>query len=117
MTDHTKPIYVDLVTPKFHWLIWKDGPCVFYCIFFTGALRRALSCLYHIFWCIGPTAVLMLFSMITHFFVLRIAFQNLDIDDSGTGFAQDGDSLDGMYHLFVLLTTANHPDVTPHATF
>ena len=93
-------------------------PAVFYVIFFSPALRSALDSCAHITVALRAPMFLVVFSIIMHYFLISGIYTHYGIVNSAFGDPYNhaapsdrGEALEGFYQLFVLLTTANHPDV------
>jgi len=105
-----------LGVPHISTVLLVNFPSIYYVIFFAPSLRQALSSVVKICNALAAPMCLVAFSLILHYFFINGLYIYYDISDYAFGdpyhsTKNKASQAEGFYQLFVLLTTANHPDI------
>jgi len=98
--------------PDFNMVVMIELCCIFFPFYFCTVLRRAFSSLLDVTVKLFPTMLLVLLSNIGCLFIINLVMGDTSIQAlHDSGFGKGANSYDGLWSLYVLMTTANHPDV------
>ena len=104
-------------------------PTLMYILYYVDELKQTLAAVLNISRGLGPITALTAVTILVHYFVYQMIYSTYEIANTqGSGFGCEvtpdsntteamincisySEPLEGFYQLFVLMTTANHPDI------